>query len=136
MADQSQAPGFKLLPPGSTATSSGSVTQSAATTAPSLPVERDTTTRDFAVAGGILLVLLVAFFFAKNGYANALVGRKVAPRSANAGAWWLFILLTSLATISVLSVVDQVRFLTVLFVSPFALVALISLSLMLVSSRR
>jgi len=89
-----------------------------------------------AVAGGVLLVLLVAFFFAKNAYANALVGQKIAPKSANAGAWWLFILLTSLATISVLSVVDQVRFLTVLFVSPFALVALISLSLMLVTSRR
>jgi hypothetical protein len=64
------------------------------------------------------------------------VGKKVAPRSANTAGWWLFILLTSLATVGVLGVVNQTRFLTVIFLAPLGLVALLSLVLMVVSSRR
>jgi hypothetical protein len=135
MADESKAPGLKLPTPSTSPPSSNSITQSSGTTLSPVPMEISTDPRSMVIAGGILLVLLVAFFFAKNAYAHALVGRKIAPRSANAGGWWLFILLATLATIGVLSFLDQVH-LTVLFVTPFALVALISLSLMLASSRR
>ena len=89
-----------------------------------------------ALGGGVLLVLVIAFIFARNAYANALVGRKVAPRSANAAGWWLFILLTSLATVAVLGFANPARFLTFIFVVPLGVVALVSLTLALVSSRR
>jgi hypothetical protein len=142
MADQQQNPGFKLPPPSgmsesSATTSTSRESQIPVTTATSPPVlETDTGARDLAVAGGVLLVLVIAFVFAKNAYAYALVGRKVAPRSANAAGWWLFIALTSLATIAVLGFVNQARFLTLFFVVPLGLVALVSLALLLSASRR
>ncbi|WP_295455047.1 hypothetical protein [uncultured Thiodictyon sp.] len=116
-------------PPGSTA-------------APTIPltsidgVRSDTLPRDLAIGGGILLVLVIAFFFAKGAYANLLVGKRVAPRSANAAGWWLFVLLTSLATCGVLAVVDQVRFVTPIYLASFLGVALLALILMLVTGRR
>ena len=50
--------------------------------------------RDMLIGGAVLLVLMVAFFFAKNAYANLLVGKRVQPRSANAAGWWLWVFLT------------------------------------------
>ncbi len=99
-------------------------------------VKADTGPRDLAIGGGVLLVLVIAFFFAKTGYANMLVGKRVAPRSANASGWWLFILLTSLATGGVLAVVDQERFLAPIYIAGFVGVALLALILMLMTGRR
>ncbi|WP_295383836.1 hypothetical protein [uncultured Thiodictyon sp.] len=110
------------------------------TTAPPIPPEivgkSDTLTRDLAIGGGVLLVLVIAFFFAKGAYANLLVRQRVAPSSANAAGWWLFVLLTSLATCGVLAVVDQVRFMTPIYLASFLGVALLALILMLVTGRR
>jgi hypothetical protein len=144
MADQqpSQQPGFKLPMPETRGSGAGGVSPSSPASPPAgstvVPptVEVDTSARDMAIAGGILLVLVIAFVFAKTAYANALVGKKVAPRSANAAGWWLFILLTSLATVTVLGFVNQARFLSLIFVAPLGVVALVSLVLMLLSSRR
>ncbi len=112
----------------------------AVTTAPPIPPEivgkSDTLTRDLAIGGGVLLVLVIAFFFAKGAYANLLVRQRVAPSSANAAGWWLFVLLTSLATCGVLAVVDQVRFMTPIYLASFLGVALLALILMLVTGRR
>ncbi len=99
-------------------------------------VKADTGPRDLAIGGGVWLVLVIAFFFAKTGYANMLVGKRVAPRSANASGWWLFILLTSLATGGVLAVVDQERFLAPIYIAGFVGVALVALILMLMTGRR
>jgi hypothetical protein len=103
---------------------------------PSGGVKADTGPRDLAIGGGVWLVLVIAFFFAKTGYANMLVGKRVAPRSANASGWWLFILLTSLATGGVLAVVDQERFLAPIYIAGFVGVALLALILMLMTGRR
>lgn len=99
-------------------------------------VKADTGPRDLAIGGGVWLVLVIAFFFAKTGYANMLVGKRVAPRSANASGWWLFILLTSLATGGVLAVVDQERFLAPIYIAGFVGVALLALIFMLMTGRR
>lgn len=99
-------------------------------------IKADTGPRDMAIGGGVLLVLVIAFFFAKTGYANMLVGKRVAPRSANASGWWLFILLSSLATGGVLAVVDQERFLAPIYIAGFVGVALLALILMLMTGRR
>lgn len=96
----------------------------------------DTSSRDTLIGGGILLVLIIAFFFAKNAYANMLVGKRVPPGKANAAGWWLFIFLTSLSTGVVLAAVNSAKFMAPLILGPLGLVALVSLILMLVSGRK
>lgn len=109
---------------------------SAATTA-GLPVvpAHEASPRDFLIGGAVLLVLLVAFFFAKNAYATMLVGRRVEPRSANAAGWWLFVFLALVATGGVLAAVNPAA-LTPFIVGPLVLGALVALVLMLLSGRR
>ena len=92
--------------------------------------------RDYAIAGGVLLVLFIAFFFAKNAYANYLATRRVPPGAANAAGWWLFIFLVSLSTASALALVSPIKFLTPLFMLPLGLIALVAIVLMVLSGRR
>jgi hypothetical protein len=96
----------------------------------------DTSSRDTLIGGGILLVLFLAFFFAKNAYANTLVGKRVPPGKANAAGWWLFVFLGSLSTGVVLAAVNSAKFMAPLIIGPLALVGLIALVLMLVSGRK
>lgn len=99
-------------------------------------VVSDTGSRDLLIGGGVLVVLLVAFFFARGAYANTLVGKRVPPNKANAAGWWLFMLLGSLATGVVLATVNPTRFLAPIVTGPIAAVALLSLVLMLVTGRK
>ncbi len=46
-------------------------------------VQEETGSRDLMIAGGIIVVLLIAFFFAKRGFSN----------KASMAGWWLFICL-------------------------------------------
>jgi len=113
----------------------------AATQAPSVVIDLgspqfDTLARDLTIGAGVMLVLLIAFFFAKNAYANWLVGRRVSPRSANAAGWWVFILLTCLAAAGVFPLASQATFLSVIYLGPVLAVAGVALVLMLLSSRR
>ena len=136
MADQQKQSGFKLpIPGGANAPGQAEPSAKANVAFPQLG-DTDTSNRDMAIAGGILLVLVIAFFFAKNAYANALVAKKVAPRSANAAGWWLFILLTCMSVAGVLGFTNQAKFLTPYFMGPLGLVSLVSLVLMLISGRR
>lgn len=96
----------------------------------------DTSSRDSLIGAGILLVLFIAFFFAKNAYANMLVGKRVPPGKANAAGWWLFIFLASLSTGVVLAAFNAAKFMAPLIIGPLALVGLASLVLMLVSGRK
>ncbi|MEG1325261.1 MAG: hypothetical protein RSD99_10245, partial [Janthinobacterium sp.] len=86
--------------------------------------------------GVVLLLLFIAFFFAKNAYANGLVAKRVPPNKANASGWWLFIFLASLATGVVLAAVNAHKFLAPLFMGPLVLVGLVALLLTFTSSRR
>ena len=90
----------------------------------------------FGIGGAVLLILFVAFFFAKNPYANGLVAKRVPPNKANASGWWLFIFLASLATGVVLAAVNAHKFLAPLFMGPLVLVGLVALLLTFTSSRR
>jgi hypothetical protein len=142
MADAQQNQGFTLPTPNAPAPAptppSGQAAPSGLGGLMVTPPEPDPggQPRDYAIGGGILLVLIVAFFFAKNAYSNHLATRKVPPGAANAAGWWLFILLSSLATASVLSIVNTIKFLTPLFMAPMGIVALVALVLMLMSGRR
>jgi len=111
-----------------------------AETVESLPAttgaEVDTSSRDALIGGGVLLVLFIAFFFAKNAYANMLVGKRVPPGKANASGWWLFIFLASLSTGVVLAAINAPKFMAPLIIGPLTLIGLIALVLMLLSSRK
>ena len=135
--------GFTLPPPAAEpATPATPVTAAPATsasveTAPALDQvgATDTSSRDTLIGGAVLLVLFVAFFFAKNAYANGLVGKRVSPNKANASGWWLFIFLASLATAVVLAAVNSHKFLAPLFMGPLVLVGLVALVLTFTSSK-
>ena len=96
-------------------------------------VVSETSPRDILIGGTVLFVLLVAFFFAKNAYANSLVSKRVSPNGANAAGWWLFILLSALATAAVLMAINIAKFASPLILGPLAVVAVLALVLMLTS---
>lgn len=126
-------------PPVQPATPPGGTTGQPATAPLSeLPLDgkADTSARDLAIGGGVLLVLVIVFFFLKNAHANRLVGNRVSPRSANASGWWLFVLLTSLATAGLLGIVNHEQFLTPVYLGIFGVVALIALIGTLSTGRR
>lgn len=140
--DQKQNAGFSLPDPAASASASASADAAAAPgagTLETLPatnnLAENTSSRDLLVGGGILLVLFIAFFFAKNAYANGLVGKRLPPNKANASGWWLFICLASLATGVVLAAVNASRFMAPLVIGPIGLVALVALVLTFTSSR-
>lgn len=103
---------------------------------PVLAGAADTSSRDLLIGGGILLVLFIAFFFAKNAYANTLVAKRVAPNKANAAGWWLFIFLAGLSTGVVLAAVNSAKFMAPLIIGPIAALSLLALVLTFVSGRR
>ena len=125
-------------PPAADAPAAASAATATTEPAPALdPVgTTDTSSRDTMVGGVVLLLLFIAFFFAKNAYANGLVAKRVPPNKANASGWWLFIFLASLATGVVLAAVNAHKFLAPLFMGPLVLVGLVALLLTFTSSRR
>lgn len=118
------------------APASEAVTQAPGNLALNVVPAVDTSSRDLMIGGAILLVLLVAFFFAKNAYANTLVAKRVPPSKANAASWWLFIFLASVSTGVVLSAVSAAKFMTPLVLGPLAGVGLVALVLALLTGRK
>lgn len=144
MADQKENTGFALPVPGGQQAGGQAAPAAQDGGAPALQINvdpgfgstSDTSTRDLAIGVGVMVVLLVAFFLAKNAYANWLVGRKVSPRSANAAGWWLFIFLACLAAAGVFPLAAGATFLSAFFLGPVLVVALAALVMLLLSSRR
>lgn len=141
MAEQVDSGSGFILPQPGGATAPATPAPTPATGAPSITLQApgvatDTSSRDLLIGGGILVVLLIAFFFVRGGYANMLVRRRVSPSKANAAGWWLFVLLSSLATLAVFAAVHPARFLTPLVAGPLCVIALAGLVLTLISSRR
>jgi len=142
MQDKKDNAGFALPAPSEANQASSTVTESPATTTASqaasvLPAEAvNTGSRDLMIGGAVLLVLTIAFFFAKSAYANTLVGKRVQPAKANAAGWWMFIFLTSLATAVVLTAVNSTKYLAPMFIVPLGVAALVALILTIVSGRK
>lgn len=134
--------GFALPAPSGnapTALDAPAVTTTTSTEAPSLEsinLVEDTSSRDLMVGGVIILVLLVAFFFAKNAYANTLVAKRVPPNKANTAGWWLFIGLAGIAIGVVLAAVSSSRFMTPFVLGPLGGVGLLGLILAVVTGRK
>lgn len=98
-------------------------------------VQEETGSRDLMIAGGIILVLLIAFFFAKRGFSNSLVKKRISPSKASMAGWWLFIFLSAVAIGAVLAAVNPQKFLSLLILGPLGVVALVSAILTFTSSR-
>lgn len=98
-------------------------------------VQEETGSRDLMIAGGIIVVLLIAFFFAKRGFSNSLVKKRISPSKASMAGWWLFIFLAAVAIGAVLAAVNPVKFLSLLILGPLGVVALLSAVLAFTSSR-
>ena len=130
--------GFTLPPPTGT-TGNKPVESTSSSTQPAIKIDvgsASSSARDMLIGGAILLVLMVAFFFAKNAYANMLVGKRVQPRSANAAGWWLWVFLSLLSVGVILAAVNGSVLMTPFIVGPLALGAIVALVLMLVSGKR
>ena len=102
---------------------------------PSINLNMGPQPRDYAIGGGVMLVLLIAFFFIRGGYANYLAGKRVPPGAANAAGWFLFVFLTALALVVVLTILGG-KLAGLLVIIPLGLIALVSLILMFLSGRR
>ena len=104
---------------------------------PGAPVPAtDTSTRDVLIGGAIFLVLLVAFFFARNAFVHHLVVRRVAPSTAGSSGWMLFVGLAFLAAAAVLAIVNASKYLTLGVTGPLVFVGLVSLVAALFIGRR
>jgi hypothetical protein len=133
---QQKDSGFSLPPPTDAASAAAAPPPTASVILSPDTGVTDTSSRDLMIGGGILLVMFVAFFFAKNAYANTLVAKRVPPNKANMAGWWLFVFLASLATGVVLAVVNSSKFMTPLIIGPVAAVGLVALVLMIFSGRK
>lgn len=94
--------------------------------------ERSTSERDNLIADGILIALIIAFFFVKNAFADSLVAKRVSPSKANIAGWGLFVFLTSAAIAGVLTVTN---FISLLFTLPLAIAAFVGLFIAYTNSR-
>ncbi len=130
--------GFKL--PGADAASappaSASTSAPVATTTIEGAPQSDTATRDLTLGGGIFLVLLLAFFFARGAYVNHLVARRVAPSSAGSAGWLLFIGLSFLSASLVLALINSAKYLSFWVTGPLLLVGFGTLIGALLTGRR
>lgn len=137
--------GFKL--PGADAASAPpvSATSSAPVASAPAPVtgtsiegapQSDTSTRDLTLGGGIFLVLLLVFFFARGAYVNHLVARRVAPSSAGSAGWLLFIGLSFLSASLVLALINSAKYLSFWVTGPLLLVGFGTLIGALLTGRR
>lgn len=98
-------------------------------------VQEETGSRDLMIAGAIIAVLLIAFFFAKRGFSNSLVKKRISPSKASMAGWWLFIFLSAVAIGAVLGAVNPQKFLSLLVLGALGVVALVSAILTFTSSR-
>jgi hypothetical protein len=144
MQEKKDNAGFALPAPTEANQAASTVTEPSSTSATtaSQPMQDlataavNTGSRDLMIGAAVLLVLFIAFFFAKNAYANTLVGKRVPPAKANAAGWWMFIFLASLSMAVVLAAVNSAKYLAPMFIGPLGVVALVALILMIVSGRK
>jgi hypothetical protein len=100
------------------------------------PQAADTSTRDLTLGGGIFLVLLLAFFFARGAYVNHLVARRVAPSSAGSAGWLLFIGLAFLSASVVLALINPDQYLRWAITAPLMVVGFCTLIGAILTGRR
>jgi hypothetical protein len=97
---------------------------------------RDTSGRDLAIGGAVLLVLLVIYFFVRNAYVHHLVVKRVAPSTAGSAGWLMFVGLAFLSFAAVLAIINAAKYLTLAITGPLVVIGVIALVAGLVIGRR
>ena len=97
---------------------------------------RDTSGRDLAIGGAVLLVLLVIYFFVRNAYVHHLVVKRVAPSSAGSAGWLMYVGLSFLSFAAVLAIVNAAKYLTLAITGPLLVVGAVALIAGLMIGRR
>jgi hypothetical protein len=97
---------------------------------------RDTSGRDLAIGGAVLLVLLVIYFFVRNAYVHHLVVKRVAPSTAGSAGWLMFVGLAFLSFAAVLAIINAAKYLTLAITGPLVVIGVIALIAGLVIGRR
>lgn len=93
--------------------------------------------KDYAIAGGIVLIAAIIWFIVKNAYANWLISsQKKSPNQSNAAGWSLFGTLVFPTIGAALGFVDSTRFLSMLYLLPIGLATVVCLVLTLVISSK
>jgi hypothetical protein len=105
-------------------------------TNPSAAPLRDTSGRDMAIAGAIIVVLLVIYFFVRNAYVNHLVVKRVSPAAAGSAGWLLFVGMSFLSAAAVLAIVNASKYLTLAITGPLVVVGVVTLIAALFVGRR
>jgi hypothetical protein len=91
------------------------------------------TGKEYAIAGGIVLVAAIIWFIVKNAYANWLIReQKKSPSQGNAAGWSLFGALTFATLGAALGFVDSTRFFSLPYLIPVGLATLACMALALV----
>lgn len=94
------------------------------------------TSKEIAIAAGVMLLLAVIFFFARQFFVDWLVGaKKKSPNSADMAGWGLFGFLIFGSAIPVLAFTSG-ALLRILFIAPLGGLALASLVLCVVAARK
>lgn len=114
----------ELAAPASTGTASSPAPLLASNSLETPVNASDTASRDLAIGGGIFLVLLVVFFFARNAFVNHLVMRRVAPSSAGSAGWLLFLGLAFISGAAVLAMVNAAKFFSFMITGPLLVVGI------------
>jgi hypothetical protein len=123
----------KTEPP--TATEPVEIAPGVATPGTAIPT-RDTSARDLAIGGAVILVLLVIYFFVRNAYVHHLVVRRVSPSSAGSAGWLMFVGLGFVSSAAVLAMVNSGKFLTFALTAPLVAIGLVALVAALFIGRR
>jgi hypothetical protein len=105
-------------------------------TTPSAAPLRDTSARDLAIGGAVLLVLLVIYFFVRNAYVHHLVVKRVAPSSAGSAGWLMFVGLAFLSFAAVLAIINAAKYLTLAITGPLVVIGVVALIAGLMIGRR
>lgn len=105
-------------------------------TNPSAAPLRDTSGRDLAIGGAVLLVLLVIYFFVRNAYVHHLVVKRVAPSSAGSAGWLMFVGLSFLSFAAVLAIINAAKYLTLAITGPLVVIGVVALIAALFIGRR
>lgn len=93
------------------------------------------TGKDYAIAGGIVLIVAIIWFLVRNAYANWLIGsQRKSPNQGNAAAWCLFGTLLFPTLGAALGFVNSSRYLSLPYLIPIGLATLVCLVLTLIIS--
>jgi len=95
------------------------------------------TSKEYAIAGGAVLVAAIIWFAVKNAYGNWLVSaQRKSPNTGSAAGWALFGTLLFPTIAGALGILDSTRFLSLPYSIPVGLATVVCLALTIILSTR